>query len=533
MALVHLESEHVDAAAHDMNDHGRRSFASECSDDAMDTTENPKSSAVGVSQVSQVEISRDAEDAIAGLPPSPESTVPSHSPMVQGVPTEAVAKEKLQHVQILSLFLRAIPLREFELYGDSLTNDIRERWLDPILTNVQKTLTSHFMSTLSLATLLVNLDTRDTMGLSARCQPVVGICVDALMQCFDVRDVFEAICTVAKSVCYTGADTSGISSGISSKDHLIVLFDSFIDQVYDFVEHVLRRRHGVESVGALVDDVISLTFQEAAFAAARGPIMDVLRNAAGAQGFYLALFHTFVAQMNEIGFDLHSHRLNTERSLTVHPWSGRWLLDTQSVRTAASRVREYAPPTILQLVHGLHQLLCVDLSLGDGECSIRSVVAISTGLFGEAGMKLVLDGRSRVFGTLPNGLASIGTLGTDREWAWGDYAGQVAEDGRSLRVILFTFREKDDQEPDSRGSSARRAVHRVTVHVTSQPETQRTDRGDKMLRLPVSISMDSAAFSPEGDDLAEMPCSSRVGLFTQLEWTHVVTVDVVYKRVAT
>jgi hypothetical protein len=69
--------------------------------------------------------------------------------------------------------------------------------------------------------------------------------------------------------------------------------------------------------------------------------------------------------------------------------------------------------------------------------------------------------------------------------------------------------------------------------VTSQPETQRTDRGDKMLRLPVSISMDSAAFSPEGDDLAEMPCSSRVGLFTQLEWTHVVTVDVVYKRVAT
>lgn len=539
-APVNPHPERVDAETDDMRElrgGSRVNFASDIAHDVASSPETGGNAGVDSSHSSGAGASRGAENALARQSYAPEFTIPQRAPTYWSAPLDAHTKEKLQHARILTLFLRVVPLRDFGFYSDAMTNDIRLRWLYPVVAHVHQPLGGHYMSTLSLATLLGSFGSRDTtLGLSVRCQPVVTTCVSALLRLYDSRYVPQSLQSVAAMLHDDAADTSGARRGIPDKSQLIELFSSFVDQVYDSVSHFLSQEYGVDSVGTLVDDVISLTFQEDALATVRQPVMDTLRDSPGARSFYLAMFRKFVAQINEISFGLRTPRVNRSSSSAAHPWSGSWLLDTQSARMTASRARQYTSPTILQFVHCLHQALCIDLRVRGSECSIRSAVA-STGSFSESGMRLVLDGRSRVFGAFPNGMASMGTLEMGSEWTWGDYTGRIAGDGQWLQVVFFTFREQTDrasQEVTNTGLASTSAVYRMTVNVTSRSEKLDAGHDDEVWVLSVPTVVESAVFpSEEGgrDDLAGMPCSSRVARFTQLEWTHVATVGAVYNRV--
>lgn len=449
------------------------------------------------------------------------------------VAVSVATKEKLQHLRILVLFLHSLPLQEFAFHADAMTIDIRRRWLYPVFAHVQQPLADHFMSTFSLSTLLDCFGSPDTtLELSVRCQPVVATCVSALLQCYDAR----SLQSVAPSF-YAGAvDTSDPRRGIPDKSKLLELLSSFVDVVYDSIGRVLSQEGGrFDSVGALVDEVISLTYQEDALVAVRRQVTNILRESSDAQTFYRAMFRKFVAQMNAIGVSLRTTRGDGIRPSSLHLWNGRWLFNTQSIRTMTGRVARSLSRTILQVVKCLHQVLCVDLVVNNGECWVRSVVPESTRPLDGSGMTLVLDGRCRVFGAFPNGLASMATLAMEDDWVWGDYIGQVGTDGQSLQVVFFTFRKgsatQDELETTSSTVLQPTTVRRVTVTTSARPNPAAGEQVDDVWELPVGAVVDSAQYQPQEHSEADMSglvCSSRIARFARLGWTRAMAASATY-----
>ncbi|KAF1772899.1 hypothetical protein GQ600_24114 [Phytophthora cactorum] len=239
-----------------------------------------------------------------------------------------------------------------------------------------------------------------------------------------------------------------------SKMQLQRLFISLVVDVYDTLSVIcsevvsdsdfLVEEGQSASLPMLVDDAISLLYRQKRFAALQPEILGLfkcqlephlLTNAVN------GVFQDFTAQVRETiiaSVTKQSDIVPCQRFVS-RPMSGgqhllrncckyRWLLEPESVQVhIAQFIREFG---------------CTDLEIGENSLSVSllSVFSFSDDT-SVSPMKLVLDGRLRVFRVLPTGVSSmITTMGG---WSIGDYIGSLADDAKSVDVAFYAYKEVD------------------------------------------------------------------------------------------
>lgn len=441
------------------------------------------------------------------------------------------SQEKLQHLLILHFFLARVPLNEFGFCLDEVAQDMRTLWLEVVLaTGLPQPWREHFISAFSLTWAVPAMP--DASRLEPRWQPVLRTCATLLFDIFgtsaikrSIQSAIGANLTARGENISTGDSIEASRGGkIPNKIQLQRQFARFVDSVYDAIsQSVVRAReqqHGrvYSSIGALVDDVITVTYQCDWMATLRAPILAILRSP-DLKSHDSTLFRKFTAQMLEIRLGIvenRPERLQESRSR----WGGRWLLDTRSIcgdtGFASGRVGGHwagewlLPTTSIELMYWLHQFLCLDVALCGVTCTVRSAIAPRTWNVTASGLKLVLDGVARVFRAFPNGTPSMGTLASNFEWAVGDYVGRLTNSQQTIELVFFAFKT----EPTSRLQTF---VRRVAVTSTLQDAILHGEsRG-----LRVMVTQCQAVFDGvqgKGTDLATIPSSRRIASFQQLRW---------------
>ncbi|KAG3097741.1 hypothetical protein PI124_g15190 [Phytophthora idaei] len=214
-----------------------------------------------------------------------------------------------------------------------------------------------------------------------------------------------------------------------SKMQLQRLFISLLVDVYDTFSVIcsevvsdsdfLVEEGQSASLPMLVDDAISLLYRQKRFAALQPEILGLfkcqlephlLTNAVN------GVFQVFTAQR------FVSRPVSSGQHLLRNSCKYRWLLEPGSVQ-----VRDTTDREILSNIKIADIAQFILFSFSD-DTSVSP-------------MKLVLDGRLRVFRVLPTGVSSmIATMGG---WSIGDYMGSLADDAKSVDVAFYAYKEVD------------------------------------------------------------------------------------------
>ncbi|RMX67103.1 hypothetical protein KXD40_009048 [Peronospora effusa] len=177
----------------------------------------------------------------------------------------------------------------------------------------------------------------------------------------------------------------------------------------------LSRRQKSLSLPALVDDVLSLVYSQPRFHRLRSQVSALLLG----QQLYVSealngVFQVFTAMF--IGI--------------VEP-----LLAAGASVDCAHDMR------LVDIVQIWSELGCVDVTIKDdmSSISLRSAVSFLDHT-AVAPMKLVLDGKLRLFRVLPSGVSSM--IPTVGGWSIGDYTAIFLADGNALKVSFFCYAEE-------------------------------------------------------------------------------------------
>jgi len=166
-------------------------------------------------------------------------------------------------------------------------------------------------------------------------------------------------------------------------------------------------------------------------------------------------------------------------------------------------------------------------------------------------MKLVLDGRFRVFRVLPSGLSSM--IPTAGGWLIGDYVATISSDGRSLDLNLFAFLENSEvstwntagMNSNSMHSSGVREeevmVRRVNLSLSLEQDLNRHQVGGETDTRCPFMFVDAAVFGStyrsqavhrdcqnSSSKLSETSSAYRAALWTALNWSPLVKVEAKY-----
>ncbi|KAJ8576691.1 hypothetical protein ON010_g2520 [Phytophthora cinnamomi] len=154
-------------------------------------------------------------------------------------------------------------------------------------------------------------------------------------------------------------------------------------------------------------------------------------------------------------------------------------------------------------------------------------------------MDLVLDGRLRVFRTLPSGLSSM--IPTARGWSVGDYAAEFSSNAETLYVDLFAFANGNETPDDDTGVAVRRNSLAISLKQDfNAPGVAGTSRSSNDV-LSVYGTVSSATYTPSRrsnsergneSNLSEMQTSHRAHIWNELEWRPVLRVQAQYVSVA-
>ncbi|KAF4035985.1 hypothetical protein GN244_ATG11982 [Phytophthora infestans] len=266
----------------------------------------------------------------------------------------------------------------------------------------------------------------------------------------------------------------------TSKQKLQELFISLVVDVYDalsviFSEVVPTSDLDVEagpsmSLATLVDDAISLLYGHKRFAGLQPEILGLFKCQQDPQLLTDAVnevFHFFTAQVREtiiasetkqscIVQSLRPVGCNTTRSSQNLLQSGhklRWLLEPGSVQVRDVSGRDVLGDIrIAEVAQFVREFGCFDAEIGQSNetLSMVSVFSFSNDTL-VSPMKLVLDGRLRVFRVLPTGVSSM--IATVGGWSIGDYMGSLEHDKQEVDVDFFAYREVSTR-PRVRGQLA-------------------------------------------------------------------------------
>jgi len=235
-------------------------------------------------------------------------------------------------------------------------------------------------------------------------------------------------------------------------------------------------------------------------------------------------------------------------------FSRRWVLEPESVSVIDGAGRDCLHDLqVVEIASYLRGFGCVDVAVHKRslEMSVRSVFSF-LGNFMSAPMKLVLDGRFRVFRVLPSGLSSMIPMAGG--WSIGDYVATISGDGRALELDLFAYLENTEESTWSNTAG----IHSTSMSSSSVCEEEFMVR---RAHLSLSLEQDRNATQPIGfapgrcafmfvdgtvlrstyrpkamhkdnqnprPKLSSEPSAYRAALWSALEWSPLVKVQAKY-----
>ncbi|RLN96002.1 hypothetical protein BBJ28_00023773 [Nothophytophthora sp. Chile5] len=203
----------------------------------------------------------------------------------------------------------------------------------------------------------------------------------------------------------------------------------------------------LHNLAKVAEEVIAAVYSYEYFHNRRSCVRDIL------SGSRFSGWNTFVAQMRDtyigvsdsLAIQRHSglsfDRTHPARNSIEADWNAEWLLDMEDAIWKPSESMSNSEMdedvlglSLLTMFELISQMVRLEVAMDTHECtlSIRSTQGISGGL---DCMRVVLDGKSRVFCLFPNGVTSGVEAG-----ACGDYIGEMrVEDSKQLVVYLQIF----------------------------------------------------------------------------------------------
>ncbi|CAI5713108.1 unnamed protein product [Peronospora effusa] len=362
-------------------------------------------------------------------------------------------QEKGQHLLILWIFIQSISLSDLKISTESITEHICSHWLraaailrspSPSSSRQLKTVVISFLgeffghrpginSTVPFAT------ERDTLQVTA-------------LLFFRAISSHSVQCLLHSACSFINDETSKAELQI----RFVLLVSDLYDAMGDVLQEVsaqtagLSRRQKSLSLPALVDDVLSLVYSQPRFHRLRSQVSALLLG----QQLYVSealngVFQVFTAMVRErLIASATLYKTSTRiqhsfrRNSLLELWNHCWLLEPRSVNIFnVSRGDCAHDMRLVDIVQIWSELGCVDVTIKDdmSSISLRSAVSFLDHT-AVAPMKLVLDGKLRLFRVLPSGVSSM--IPTVGGWSIGDYTAIFLADGNALKVSFFCYAEE-------------------------------------------------------------------------------------------
>ncbi|OWZ02566.1 hypothetical protein PHMEG_00025852, partial [Phytophthora megakarya] len=221
--------------------------------------------------------------------------------------------------------------------------------------------------------------------------------------------------------------------------------------------------HQTGALSALVDNVLSIVYQQPRFGVLRAKVSALLLDRETPYSITGALNRAFQAFMTQIEETKSLSALkNPQRShhqrgfgkigggglqgLLQCAWNHRWLLEPGSVRTVGVTSELNCTASLLTAAQFIGEFGCIDVKVTDGG---EYYMSIRTGFSHDDGvepMELILDGRPRRFQALPSGISS--RIVTAGGWSVGDYAATFSDKEHSIEMHFY-FSETRGLEENS------------------------------------------------------------------------------------
>ncbi|KAG6968676.1 hypothetical protein JG688_00005673 [Phytophthora aleatoria] len=336
-----------------------------------------------------------------------------------------------------------------------------------------------------------------------------------------------------------------------SKMQLQRLFISLVVDVYDTLSVIcsevvsdsdfLVEEGQSASLPMLVDDAISLLYRQKRFAALQPEILGLfkcqlephlLTNAVNGvfQVFTAQVRETIIASVTKQSDIVPCQRfvsrpMSSGQHLLRNSCKYRWLLEPESVHVRDTTDREILSNIkIADIAQFIREFGCTDLEIGENSLSVSllSVFPFSDDT-SVSPMKLVLDGRLRVFRVLPTGVSSmIATMGG---WSIGDYMGSLADDAKSVDVAFYAYKEVDIKSKAHGLMTDNKAttVRRISLSLTLEKKQDGSQDGfyyPSNIYAFVDGTVFGSTYKQIGTHkLSEIISAERGKIWSDLDWT--------------
>ncbi|KAG3126661.1 hypothetical protein PI126_g22225 [Phytophthora idaei] len=323
-------------------------------------------------------------------------------------------REKEQQLLILWYFLEYVSMDDLGVNSDSLTAHVRPHWLHAASVLRAPSLVSNAQLVASFLRNILELTpnhshAHGSLSFEHTTTRVCGYLFIRSLWSRAVQQRLRVACQV---------EDSGMNKRVLREKFAALNVDLW-DILNDNLREVMGgggntwslRPHQADTLPALVDDVMSITYRQSRFGEARTKISALLldlQTPSSLTGAVDRIFRVFMVQLQEtiIASEQGSHQQQA-RILEGSKWCRRWLLEPGSLHVVDVESGASSSTALLSLTQLIRDFGCIDVKVTQRavhSMSLRAAFPLSTGM--TAPMNLVLDGRIRVFRALPSGISS-------------------------------------------------------------------------------------------------------------------------------
>ncbi|ETO67653.1 hypothetical protein F444_15440 [Phytophthora nicotianae P1976] len=330
--------------------------------------------------------------------------------------------------------------------------------------------------------------------------------------------------------------------GMSKREKFATAIVDLWGILNDILREVMGENTGGESrpletatLPVLVDDVMSIAYKQTRFREARAKISTLLlelQTPNSLTGAVNRAFRAFTVQFQ----DTITVSERDFQSLRNSQWCRRWLLEPGSFQVAhVESGARYSSP-LLSMALLIREFGCIDVKMTQDavrSMSLRAAITLSSGMT-TSHMKLVLDGRIRVFRALPSGISSrIAGGGV----TVGDYSATFSQDGQSIDLHFFTFDERGNMSSEEAVALNTALVHRISLSLALDQEADAARGGaqsrDLFIIIHGTVCRSRYSSSREGTrasglKISDMSSCDRAMLWNQVDWTPLLQIQAGY-----
>ncbi|KAG7386974.1 hypothetical protein PHYBOEH_008431 [Phytophthora boehmeriae] len=352
-----------------------------------------------------------------------------------------------KNLALLYSFLNWAHLGLYSSFVDELVTQIEQKVIGPLSTTLTQASSANFFTQL----LLQHRTKEDTEGREAnRDPPSPPIELETLLR---VASQTTLWLFSKETLLWLRKFFRQHAECVLNKTALRACFISFLRELEERLNAQVFASTTLRNLTKVAEEVIAAVYSYRQFHDKRPSVRRIL------SGQSFAGWGMFVAQMRDTyvniasmprtprtqGGAANSLLAHRPRTAIERDWNGTWLLDMENARWDGSNrsstdghkgiAVNVSEMSLLSLFKLISQIARLEVVLGSegGSLMIRSTLGVSGRL---DCMRVVLDGKDRVFRLFPNGFATIGD-----DDATGDYFGEMrVEEQNQLAIYLEMFK---------------------------------------------------------------------------------------------